>query len=49
MTTDEKNCLAYEDVLNMSAPSMPDDEEYMKCYRFWQSVSEPGDDSYDWD
>ena len=45
MTRDQKNSMAYDDIVEMNNPSMPEDEEYMSCYYFWRGLAKwPGDD-----
>lgn len=39
MTRDEKNSLAYNDVLDRMSESYPNDEEYMWFYRQWLSIA----------
>lgn len=36
---DELNSQAYNDVCESKSPTLPDDEEYMKCYTFWRGVA----------
>ncbi len=47
MTKDEKNSLAYDDCSEFKEPSMPWDEEYMNCYRFWRGVANYQEDYID--
>lgn len=39
MNKDEKNSLAYQDCCNCEEPSLPGDDEYMQCYRFWRQIA----------
>ena len=36
---DEKNAQAYEDCALHLPPSLPNDEEYMRLYRFWRGIA----------
>ncbi len=38
MKNDELNHRAYNDVLDCKEPSMPDNKEYMRYYRFWRPL-----------
>ena len=39
------NRQAYMDVLDCEEPSMPDNEEYMKYYKFWRPFQKfPGEE-----
>lgn len=39
MNRDQKNSLAYDDCCNFEGPSLPYDEEYMDCYKFWRQIA----------
>ena len=44
---EQKNHRAYDDVLNGSGPSMPDDPDYMKSYGFWYPLgADAADDRF---
>lgn len=44
---DQKNHRAYDDVLNGSDPSMPDDPDYMTSYSFWYPLgADAADDRF---
>lgn len=50
MTRDEKNSIAYDDCCDFNGPSMPYDDEYMKCYNFWRPIAKfPEDSNEYWD
>jgi len=36
---DNLNLQTYNDVLDDQPPSLPDNEEYMKAYRFWLAIA----------
>ncbi len=45
MDKDQLNHQAYDDVACCKEPSIPYDEYYMQCYRFWRPLQKfPGDD-----
>jgi len=36
---DDRNSLAYNDVLDREEPRLPNDLEYMRHYRAWQKIA----------
>lgn len=41
--------MAYTDVLECNGPSMPSDEVYMHCYRFWYPFGHQAQLDREWD
>jgi len=46
---DELNSLAYNDVLDCNGPSLPGNEEYMQCYRFWYPLGYEAKEDREWE
>lgn len=39
MNKDELNRMAYDDVLGAKEPTLPYNDKYMECYRYWRSIA----------